>query len=447
MDFIELCRQFISIDSSPSVGNLEAAQFAAEVARGLGLSVEVQEETHNGTAQANVVIRPINEKLDREFLLQTHLDTVDPGNYAFWTKTGANPFNASIYQDAIYGLGAAEVKLDFLCKLTALAKLKDEKFKITPVLAGTYGEELGMAGAVKLLRKKKVHATIALVGEPTGMRLLYAGKGFAVVDIEIPFSQEELAFRKEHDASERSSSQSKVFLGKAAHSSSPQYGESAILKMLQYLSRLPDGIVVMDLDGGVNFNTIPSQAVLEFDMAGGLKDTIAKKITHLSRAVEELEKDFLNYTDSAFTPGYSTLNIGMIRTHDDHIKFSGCCRIPPSVNEATYERWMEQLRNTCAAIGAVFRVAEYKRPFRSHLESPFANACRDQLSLMGLPTECGTQSVTNEANVFSRFGIECFVIGPGQGVGNSHTPEEHVKIKQLDSAIEFYEGIIRKICL
>lgn len=447
MDFIETCRQFISIDSSPSVGNLEAAQFAASVASKLGLSVEIQEETHNGIAQANVIIRPSSSRPDREFMLQTHLDTVDPGNFALWTKTGANPFNASIYQDAIYGLGSAEVKLDFLCKIHALAKLKDEKFQVPPVLVGTYGEELGMAGAIKLLRKKKVNATLALVGEPTEMKLLYAGKGFAVVDIEIPFSDEELNFRREHDTSERSSSQSKVFVGKAAHSSSPQHGESAILKMLQYLSKLPDGIAVMDLDGGVNFNTVPAQAVLEFDMAGGLKDTIAKKITHLSRAIESVEKDFLNYPDPFFTPQYPTLNIGMVRTLDDHIKFSGNCRIPPSVNQETYERWMENLRSACVSTGSIFRVTEYKQPFRSDLKSPFAQACLDQLRDLGLPTECSTQSVTNEANVFSRLGIECFVIGPGQGVGNSHTPEEHVKLKQLDSAIEFYQGIIRRIGL
>ena len=283
-----------------------------------------------------------------------------------------------------------------------------------------------MAGAVKLLRKKKVNATFALVGEPTEMRLLYAGKGLAVVDIEIPFSEEELAFRREHDVNERSSSQSKVFLGKSAHSSSPQHGESAILKMLHYLSKLPEGIAVMELDGGVNFNTVPSQSVLEFDMAGGLKDTIAKKITHLSRAIEGLEKDFLNYPDAEFTPEFPTLNIGMVRTHDDHIKFSGCCRIPPSVNQETYERWMDNLRTICAATGSVFRVTEYKQPFRSELESAFSQACQAQLRESNLPTECGTQSVTNEANVFSRLGIECLVIGPGQGVGNSHSPEEHV---------------------
>lgn len=447
MNFVETYRQFIAIDSSPSVGNLEAALFAAETAKRLGLHVEVQEETHNGIAQANVIVRAKESRPDREFMLQTHLDTVDPGSYALWTKTGANPFNASIYQEAIYGLGSAEAKLDFLCKIQALAKIKDEKFKLPPVIVGTYGEELGMAGAIKLLRKKKVNATLALIGEPTEMRLLYAGKGFAVVDIEIPFSVEEMIFRRDHDTNEQSSSQSKIFLGKAAHSSSPQHGDSAILKMLQYLSKLPDGIAVMDLDGGVNFNTVPAQAVLEFDMAGGLKETIARKITHLSRTIEELEKDFLNYPDRAFTPEFPTLNIGMVRTHDDHIKFSGSCRMPPSVNQQTYEGWMEQLRIACMNTGSVFRVTEYKQPFRSDVASPFARACQDQLSDLGLPTECGTQSVTNEANVFSRLGIECFVIGPGQGVGNSHTPEEHVTLKQLDAAVDFYIGIMKRIGL
>src|SRR5690606_20577590 len=111
------CRKFIEIDSTPANGTLELARFAAEICREAGLYVEIQQETFNGVDQANVIVRPIEGRPADELMLQTHLDTADPGSYALWTRTGANPFNASIYQDTLYGLGAASTKLDFLCKL------------------------------------------------------------------------------------------------------------------------------------------------------------------------------------------------------------------------------------------------------------------------------------------------------------------------------------------
>lgn len=445
--FIEACRKFIEIDSTPSIGTLELAHFAAELCRTVGLHVELQNETHNGLDQANIIARPIKIRPDNEILLQTHLDTSDPGTYGLWTKTGANPFNASIYQDKLFGLGAANTKLDFLCKLRAVAELQERTWRLPYVLVGTFGEELGMPGAIKLIRKKKISAKMALVGEPTDLRLVHAGKGFAGVEIEIPFSEEEMEFRARHDLSDGITTQSRIFIGKAAHSSIPHLGESAILKMLDYLTKLPQGIAVMELEGGITYNTIPAHAVLEIDMAGGLKDTISQKIARIWKAIRDVEQSFQSYPDHAFHPPVPTLNIGMIRTYEDFIKISGCCRVPPTVSNEVYEEWMEVLRSACHDVGAVFRVTDYKQPFRTSLDAPLIKACQEELAALQLPTECGAQPVTNEANVFSRFGIECVVVGPGQGVGNSHAPNEQVSIKQLEDATRFYRGVLEKVCL
>ena len=52
--------------------------------------------------------------------------------------------------------GAASAKLDFLCKLQAISEFKQVTWRLPPVLVGTFGEEIGMHGAIKLLRKKLV---------------------------------------------------------------------------------------------------------------------------------------------------------------------------------------------------------------------------------------------------------------------------------------------------
>jgi acetylornithine deacetylase/succinyl-diaminopimelate desuccinylase-like protein len=448
VDFIEAARKLIEIDSTPDNGTRDVAQFAAELCRQAGLIVEIQGETHNGIEQANVIARPGSVRPESELLLQTHLDTSDPGSYGFWTKTGSNPFNASIYLDTMYGLGAASAKLDFLCKLKAISELPSgSRFRLPFVLVGSFGEEIGMPGAIKLIRKKKISAKMALVGEPTGLRLVNAGKGFAGVEIEIPFSDEEKDFRLRHDTGDGSTSQSRVFVGRAAHSSSPQMGESAIGKMLDYLTKLPEGLAIMEIEGGISYNTVPAHAVLEIDMVGELKESIAGKIALIAKAIAWVESRFHGLADPEFDPPEPSLNIGQIRTYEDFVKISGCCRLPPSVSDTIYEEWMQILRRECEKVGAVFRVTDYKQPFRTKLEEPLTKICQEELVKLGLSPTCTSQSVANEANVFSRFGIASVVIGPGQGVGNSHAPNERVKIDELYEAVRFYKGVLERVCL
>ncbi|MCM2280294.1 MAG: M20/M25/M40 family metallo-hydrolase [Bdellovibrionaceae bacterium] len=447
MEFLDACRKFIAIDSSPSGGTRELADFAGALCRGAGLNVEIQSETLNGVDQANIIARPGEAPVEGELMLQTHLDTVDPGAYALWTKTNANPFNASIYGDELYGLGASDVKLDFLCKLQAIKEIGIKMYRLPPVLVGTFGEELGMAGAVRLIRKKKIAARRALVGEPTEMRLIHAMKGLAQVEIEIPFPDEERNYRAQHDLGESTSTQSKIFTGRSAHSSNPDLGESAILKMLEYLAKLPEGLAVMSVEGGVNFNTVPSRAMLEIDLVGGLRENISRRVQRVMNAIAKLENDFTAYSDSSFVPPRPTLNIGMIRTFQDHVKMLGCCRLPPVVSNETYEGWMREIRDACESVGGAFRITDYKQPYRTSPDAEFVRVCQGELQRLGRDGQCATQSATNEANVFSRFGMECVVIGAGQGVGNSHTPNEHVKISQLQEAIRFYKGVVSRVCL
>jgi succinyl-diaminopimelate desuccinylase len=409
----------------------------------------VLEETLGDQAQANIILRPENSRPEEEFLLQTHLDTPDPGPFGLWIQTGHNPFDAHIIDQKIFGLGAAEVKLDFLCKLEALLAFPaNTPWKVPPVLIGTYGEELGMQGALKLIRKNKFSAQRALVGEPSNLNLITAGKGIASVEIRVPYSQEELNYKIEHNLRESTSTQSRIFNGKSAHSSTPHLGESAVKKMFEYLSQLSHNIVVMEMDGGVNFNTVPANAFLEVDLvAAGFADPMSEKMSVLFHALRDLEEQFLNYHDQDFHPTHPTLNVGLIRTFEDHIFISGSCRIPPIVTNEIYESWMSALKTKCQSVGAEFRVSDYKRPYRTEKQSPFVQACLEELKNLGLSPELITQPSTNEASLWSRVGIECISFGPGMREGNVHTPQENVSIEDLKKAIEFYRRVIERFCL
>ncbi len=451
MKFVEDCRRLISLESTPDQGNRRVAETLAEMARQAGLDVQLQQETLKGLEQANVIIRPPGAKTllgsCKEFLLQTHLDTAEPGSFALWTQTEHNPFNASIYGDTLYGLGAADTKLDFLCKLEALKSLAGENFKKPPVIVGTFGAQTGMTGASKLLRRQLIDPDLALVGEPTDFALSTKGIGLAVVEISIPFSPQERDYRRNHDLVESSFSQSKIFFGKPAHGSVPEMGENAILKMLDYLSQLPQGLAVMDLDGGISHNSVPASAVLEVDLVGGMQDPLAAKIRDLLAELRGLEQEFRLYQDDNFYPKHPTMNLGMIRTSEDQVQLTGSCRILPMVEQATYEGWMESLDQFCRKQNAQFRVLDYKPSFSTDPQLPFVQACSHILEEMGLSALPRGLAAATEASVFSRMGISCVAFGPGKSAGNSHQPNESISLDSLQKATQFYRRIIQRMCL
>jgi succinyl-diaminopimelate desuccinylase len=446
MDLIDACRKLIAIDSTPGQGNRRLAECAAQLCRERGLSVEIQEEATGDLRQANIIIRPFDQRPQEELLLQTHLDTPDPGPFGLWTMTGHNPFDAHIIDGRIYGLGAADAKLDFLCKLEAICAYQKKSWCLPPVLVGTFGEETGMSGTLKLIRKNKISAKKAFIGEPSNLKLITAGKGFASVEIHVPFEADEKNFRIEHNFSEGTSSQSKLFHGKAAHSSVPHLGESAVKKMFDYLLQLPEDLVIMEIDGGVNFNTVPSQAFLEVDAVSGFKFPMAKKLGRIYRAVLALEEIFAQHRDPLFMPESPTLNIGLVRTGEENVTISGTCRMSPLISTETYESWMRRLEQVCQSVGATFRVNDYKKPYQTDANSSFVKAAREEIRNLGLSDELHTQSSTNEASLFSRVGIECLSFGPGVREGNIHTPTENVAIDDLKMAVEFYKRVIGRFC-
>ncbi len=443
MEFLEAAKALIATDSSHEQGTVEAVKFLRGLAQGMGLSVAVQEEVSHGTPQANIRIETGSGK--KKLLLQTHLDTTNPGSFALWNKTGFNPFQASIRGNSIYGLGAADVKLDFLCKMYALQREKNNPKAHQTVLLGTYGEEDSMQGALKAIRSRSVTPCFALIGEPTDLQLVFSGKGITHLEIIIPNTLRVIDEWAEDEPT--GTTQSKVFHGKAAHSSAPALGENAVEKLLEYMEHLPDGIELLNVDGGAAFNTVPTQASLEFDLSAQSQSQLPPKIKNIYRKIKALEGEFKKYPNTEFDPPHPTINIGLIRSYPDHVHMAGAVRWSTHIRESQYTHWIDDLIRTCHEQQAVCRVKDVKKPFRTEINGEFAQICKDEAGKIMPSVAFKTQPVTNEANVFSRFGFECIVFGPGQRQNNAHTPEENVSLTDLKKAEEFYWSMIKRVCL
>jgi acetylornithine deacetylase/succinyl-diaminopimelate desuccinylase-like protein len=449
LNFVDTCRKLISLDTSPTSSTVELVDYLAELATDAGLDVEIIHEIQNGITQANIIVR--TEKFtpgNNDFLLQTHLDTVDPGSFSLWKNNDFNPYDAVIEDGKIFGLGAAEVKLDFLCKLNALTNLKDKKFNsLKPVLIGTFGEETGMQGALKLIRKNKINAKYALIGEASDLKIIQAAKGFAVVEIRIPITEPERKYKISRNEAESATTQTKLFSGKSAHSSTPHLGDNAVQKLLEFLQKMPENLVLVEADGGTRFNMIPSQSMVELEMVSHIEDLSLAKLNKIYRILQEVENDMKQFQDAEFEPNYSTLSVGIIRTFEDSLMLGGSCRILPNITQEQYETWMNKIQKVCEECGAGFRITDYKRPFRTNENSVLIKTAQSILESMNLDSKCKTLASTNEASLFTRLNIECICIGAGVREGNVHTPMEHVKIEDLLIATHFYEQMVERFCV
>ncbi len=447
MDFLEVCRKFIAVESTPSTGNAMAAQLAGDLCTELGLHVEYQEGVISGIAQMNVIGRPSAGRPVEEVLFQTHLDTVEPGTYSLWTATDRNPFNASIRDGKIYGLGAANSKLDYLCKLWAVKELGKKNWKLPFVLVGTFGEELGMLGAKKIIQGKAVNAKLAVVGEPTGLRLSTACNGIAVLDFFIPFDDDEKSYRLKHAETESTSTHSRIFRGKAAHAATPELGENAIIKAIRYLGDLPESVAILTIDGGTFHNIVADQAFVEVDMSQPLRNGAGRTLLKLVRELENLSTDFVRFSDPSIQPPTPTLNYGVVRTYEDGLQFIVSLRMTPSVSDQDLQAWRVRIREFCQAQNTRFRLRDFKLPWKIGKDAKLVKAAQAVLLELGLPTETISKSTTNESSVYFQEGLECIVIGAGRNEGTDHGPNEFNTISELQSSVEFYKKLIERVCL
>ncbi len=118
----------------------------------------------------------------RSLLLQGHIDTVDAGDPAYWTRNPAGEATS----DRVYGRGAADMKGGIVTHLAAIDALGAAGVMLAGdlLLASSVGEEDGGLGAMStILRGYRADAVI--ITEPTNLALVVAQGGSLVFRITI----------------------------------------------------------------------------------------------------------------------------------------------------------------------------------------------------------------------------------------------------------------------
>jgi len=372
-DLVSLLQQLVRIpsvnpDNEPGTeptGEIELAGFLADWLRGLGAETHL-EEVKPGRPNLIARFAPLDAR--PRVLFGPHLDTVGVGGMTI------DPFAAELRDGRIWGRGTCDTKGPMAAMLWALrehaAVLKDAPVAVDFV--AFMSEESGQWGSKQFAERHAADYRLAIVGEPTALDIVHVTKGSLWATLKAT--------------------------GKAAHSSQPEQGENAILKMLRALDHLdrdlvprlavfshpvlgPSTLNIGVIRGGTRPNIVPDLSVAEID----IRTTPA--LAAIGGAKPLLE-------DAITSAG---LGISIIDPHEN----------PPMETDAG----LPELEPLIAA-----------RPDTRLVGAPwFSDAAH--LSAAGLPSVC---------------------LGPGS-INQAHTADEFIEVSQLESGAEQFSAYVARL--
>jgi acetylornithine deacetylase/succinyl-diaminopimelate desuccinylase-like protein len=191
-------------ENDADAGEARAADFLAVTAAKAGLDVDLQ-EVFPGRCNVLARLAPAG-RIKQRILLAPHTDTV--------AAFSRDQFAPKLRHGRIYGRGACDTKgptASMLGALMVLARNHARPAATEIVFAGLIDEENAQAGS-RALAASGFKADLAIVGEPTRLRVVTAHKGSLWLRLETR--------------------------GKAAHGACPHLGRNAVHEMAQVVDLL-----------------------------------------------------------------------------------------------------------------------------------------------------------------------------------------------------------------
>jgi acetylornithine deacetylase/succinyl-diaminopimelate desuccinylase-like protein len=454
---LEWCARLLACRSTTAEGTGEIVRLCArELLRPHAIESRLIESRTEGSSQVNLVCRVGGREHDcAPLVFNTHLDTVPPGDAGLWTECPDGPFSATLKGDRIYGLGAADTKLDFVAKAFALIECGTPRRDV--YLVATFGEEHGLVGAKEIAAAGILpRGALAFIGEPSHLQVITAHKGLMVFDLELGFHRDQLR-------SAGTQAYRVTFEGRAAHSSTPALGLNAIRVALETASH--KDFAVASIDGGDAVNKVPARCTIIIDREP--PETIANTVriepnnqghngfipADAFSALYAFVRALTEFSDHAgrpepdYTPPTLTSNPGVIRSGEESIVLEFELRPPPSLPLDEVREGVRQIGAVVSARWPNLRVTLAERRanpgFRSGLEGETVELAMAALASAGLPLESGVKAGCTEAGVYAASGLRPVVFGPGPSTGVIHAPNEYNLLSDVEGALRFYRQLLR----
>ncbi|WP_294606726.1 acetylornithine deacetylase [Roseovarius sp.] len=370
-DTVALLRDLIAFPTVSEVSNLDMIAYLAHVLESHGAQVDIFHDEIGHKANLFATIGP---EVDGGIVLSGHSDVV-PVAEQDWAS---DPFELIEHDGHLYGRGTCDMK-GFIAAATAMAPVFAGHVKDRPLhFAFTYDEEVGCFGAQALvdsLKAKGIRPGVAIIGEPTSMRIIEGHKGCYEYTTH--------------------------FSGLAGHGSAPDRGVNAVEYAARYINRL---LVLKDAlrdRAPANSRFDPPWTTIN---TGSMKGGVAHNVI-ASNASIEWEMRPVQATDANFVKDD-------LRQYCQEVLLPAMRSICPDANIVT------------EVIGEV-----------DGLEPAEMNEAK--AILMELTGADGAALVPfgTEAGIFQQYGMSAVVCGPGS-IDQAHKPDEYVSLDQLQQCLD-----------
>lgn len=264
MEKFKILRDLVKFNTIKDKENKEILNYIEIYLKQLGFKTEYK---------TKCLVMSIGENQKLGFL--GHTDTVE------YISDFKNPFELTIKDEYLYGLGVCDMKGGIAAILEAVSQIDFNKLKNGMKLYFTYDEEINFLGIKELVNKKEKFPKYMIFGEPTNNELYTGHKG--LIEYEINFE------------------------GKKAHSSNPIKGISANMNAVKFLYELDafynsniknDEVEAFEIpyttmnagliNGGSAINSIPAFCNVTLDFRIVKEEHIEK----INKKIEDLSKKY-----------------------------------------------------------------------------------------------------------------------------------------------------------
>ncbi len=234
---LDLVRQLIGFDTTSRGSNLALIDFVQGMLEGAG--ARCRRTLDAGGIKANL-FATFGPDAPGGYVLSGHTDVV-PVDGQDWSS---DPFAAEVRGDKLYGRGACDMKGFIGVALALVPEIARARLARPIHFALSYDEEVGCVGVRGLLDDLKaadIRPALAIVGEPTLMKVVGAHKAGAVLHTHCR--------------------------GREGHSSAPEKGANAVMMAGEFVKLLDD--VWNDLRADADPRFDPPHTTVQANMIAG----------------------------------------------------------------------------------------------------------------------------------------------------------------------------------
>lgn len=360
--------------------NLNLITYAAERLGACGARITLMRDATDTKANLFATIGPEG---DGGIVLSGHTDVV-PAEETDWLS---DPFTLREENGRLYGRGTCDMK-GFIAAALAMVPVYAALDLKRPVhFAFTYDEEVGCLGGRQLveeLQRAGIRPTVAIIGEPTEMRIIEGHKGCYEYTTE--------------------------FHGLEGHGSRPGSGVNAVEYAARYIVRLLElgGELEARAPSASRFD--PPYTTLQVGrIEGGSARNVIAGLCAVDWEMRPVQKSDAAYVKSAL----------------DHY----CSHT---------------LLPRMQAVSAAARIETHVIGEVEGLEPASDNEAREIVAELTGSNTADVVSFGTEAGLFQGLGMSAVVCGPGS-IAQAHKPNEFVGIEQLEKCLAMLEAMKGKL--